>query len=882
MHADKTGNHQIKYDIMTRSVLLSLCLCTVSLVTATAQNEPYKNPNLSADERAWDLLGRMTLEEKISQMMNVSPAIERLGIPAYNWWNEALHGVANTGKATVFPQAIGLGATFDDKALYETFSIVSDEARAKFNEPLRSGQTGWSAGLTFWTPNINIFRDPRWGRGQETYGEDPYLTATMGVAVVKGLQGDGTGKYDKTHACAKHYAVHSGPESERHRFDVENLPARDLWETYLPAFKALVTEAHVKEVMCAYQRLEGEPCCSNDRLLTRILRDEWHYDNVVVSDCGAIDDLYAKGHHETYPDAATASAAAVITGTDLECGSSYAALGDAVKQELITEEQINTSLFRLLRARFQLGMFDDDALVPWSTIPYESVECDAHVTKALQMARESMVLLKNDNGALPLSKDRKVAVIGPNANDSVMMWGSYNGRPDKTVTILEGIRSKLPEGNVYYEKGCDHVTPYTMSSHFDKCSFEGISGFKATFWNNKEMSGEPVATGYFSDPIHYNWSGNSGDPFLPGVNETYFSARFESDYIPDESGEISFLISADDGYRITVNGEEVCSKWSESSATKEKTYDLHVIKGERYHVVLDYFQAAGEAVLTFDMGVKTALDYQGIAARAADADVIVFVGGLSSKLEGEEMPLDIPGFNGGDRTGIRLPEVQEEMLKALKATGKPVVFVNCSGSAVAMPWEADNLDAILQAWYGGEQGGNAVADVLFGDYNPGGRLPVTFYASDEDLPDFNDYTMTGRTYRYFKGQPLFPFGYGLSYTTFAYGQAEADRLQLKAGEGFTLTVPVKNTGSVHGDEVVQVYVRNPSDADGPAKSLRAFRRITLEAGEETAVRFELPASTFESFNPAVERMDVMPGQYELLYGGSSADEALQRVQVTLE
>ncbi|MCD8293158.1 MAG: glycoside hydrolase family 3 C-terminal domain-containing protein [Prevotellaceae bacterium] len=869
--------------MVTKRALLFFSLLAAALLTAEAQNEPYKDHNLSASERAWDLLGRMTLEEKISQMTNESPAIERLDIPAYNWWNEALHGVARAGKATVFPQAIGMAATFDDKALHETFSIVSDEARAKYFATRHNGASDWYHGLTFWTPNINIFRDPRWGRGMETYGEDPYLTATMGVAVVKGLQGDGTGKYDKAHACAKHYAVHSGPEPDRHRFDVENLPARDLWETYLPAFKALVTEGNVKEVMCAYQRYEGQPCCSNDRLLTRILREEWHYDNIVVSDCGAIDDLYMPGHHETYPDAATASAAAVITGTDLECGRSYAALSEALEKGLITEEQINTSVYRLLRARFQLGMFDDDALVPWSTIPYESVECDAHVAKALQMARESMVLLVNNGRTLPLSKDIKVAVLGPNANDSVMMWANYNGYPSKTVTILEGIRGKLPDGSVYYEKGCDHVNNMILTSYYDKCRMEDHAGFKGTFWNNTRMEGAPVASGYFDRPLDWGkWNDGGNAAFMPGVDLHDFSARFESVYTAEETGTISFIVSANDHFSLTVNGELIGTEDFKHYSPREHTYVVNVEQGKAYDVVLDYIHTDEGASLSMDMGLLKEVDYQAVAARAADADVIVFVGGLSPSLEGEEMPVDAAGFKGGDRVSISLPAVQEKLLQALKATGKPVVFVNCSGSAVAMPWEATHLDAILQAWYGGEQGGAAVADALFGDYNPGGRLPVTFYASVDDLPAFDDYRMTGRTYRYFKGEPLFPFGFGLSYTTFTYGEATADKRHFKAGDEMTLTVPLKNTGSVQGDEVVQVYVRNLGDAEGPLKSLRAFRRVTLAAGEETAVEFLLPAATFESFNPATESMDVLPGEYELLYGGSSDDGALQKVAVTLE
>lgn len=862
-----------------KNFLVTFCFSAVALV-ATAQSEPYKNPGLSPSERAWDLLKRMTLEEKVSQMKNGSPAIERLGIPAYDWWNEALHGVARAGKATVFPQAIGLAATFDEQAVYETFNMVSDEARAKYHDFQRKGERGGYKGLTFWTPNINIYRDPRWGRGMETYGEDPYLTAQMGLSVVKGLQGDGTGKYDKTHACAKHYAVHSGPEWNRHSFDAKNISQRDLWETYLPAFKTLVTEGKVKEVMCAYNRFEGEPCCSNKQLLIRILREDWGYDDIVVSDCGAIGDFYQPNHHETHPSAAAASADAVVSGTDLECGGSYTSLTEAVKKGLINEEKINESVFRLLRARFQLGMFDDNPLVPWSEIPYSVVECKAHVDKALEMARKSMVLLTNKNNTLPLSKSiRKVAVLGPNANDSVMLWANYNGFPTKSVTILEGIKSKLPAGAVYYEKGCDFVSTQTLISHFDRCSYEGKKGFKATFWNNKELKGTPAATGHFSDPLNFGNGGNT--VFMPGVKLQDFSARFESVFTPTQSGEVSFIIAADDGSRMFIDGKEVHSEWHDG-ASKEKAYNLNAVKGRAYKVVLEYYQAGGEAALKFDIGIKKEINYKEVADKAAEADAIIFVGGLSSALEGEEMPVDLPGFRKGDRTDIDLPPVQEEMLKALKATGKPVIFVVCSGSTLALPWEAENLDAMLQAWYPGQQGGTAVADVLFGDYNPGGRLPLTHYASSSDLPDFEDYNMSNRTYRYFKGKPLFPFGYGLSYTTFHYGKAQADKQTLRVGDGMTLTIPLKNTGTLSGDEVVQVYLRNPGDKEGPIKTLRAFRRVTLKAGQAENIRIELPASTFECFNPATNRMENLPGKYELLYGGTSDEKALQKLTVTLQ
>jgi beta-glucosidase len=638
------------------------------------QQLPYKNPSLPVETRVKDLLSRLTIDEKISLMMNDSPAIERLGIPKYEWWNEALHGVARAGKATVFPQAIGLAATFDDKAVYETFGMVSDEARAKHHDAVKKGNFRRYTGLTFWTPNINIFRDPRWGRGMETYGEDPYLTSKMGVAVVRGLQGDPGAKYDKAHACAKHYAVHSGPEWNRHSYDAKNISGRDLWETYLPAFKALVTEAGVKEVMCAYNRLEGEPCCGSANLLTSILREKWGYKGIVVSDCGAISDFWMKGKHETQPDQASASANAVLSGTDVECGNNFKSLKKAFQDGKITEAPIDSSVYRLLKARFELGMFDPDSLVSWASIPMSVVGCEKHTAKALEMARKSMVLLKNSNHTLPLSKNlTKVAVVGPNANDSTMLWGNYNGFPARTITILEGIRKKLPESAVLYEKGCDLVS-------------------------------------------------------------------------------------------------------------------------------------------------KNDIDYNAIAGKVADADVIIFAGGISPRLEGEEMRVDFPGFKGGDRTDIELPKVQRNLLKALKATGKPVVMVLCAGSAVALTWENENLDAILNAWYSGQEGGTAVADVLFGDYNPAGRLPVTFYTSVSQLPDFEDYDMAkGRTYRYLHDKPLYPFGFGLSYSDFTYGKLNCKPAVIK-GETLTLKVKVHNASQQDGDEVVQVYICNLQDPAGTHKS----------------------------------------------------------------
>ena len=851
------------------------CFSLFLLPTVSAQqstnNLPYKNPNLSVDERARDLLSRMTVDEKISQMRNSSPAIERLGIPQTDWWNEALHGVARAGKATVFPQAIGLAATFDPQGVNESFTMISDEARAKHHEFKRKNSFKRYQGLTFWTPNINIFRDPRWGRGMETYGEDPYLTTTMGLAVVEGLQGDGTAKYDKTHACAKHYAVHSGPEWNRHSYDAKNISQRDLWETYLPAFHSLVVDGDVKEVMCAYNRFEGEPCCGSKELLVEILRNEWNFDNVIVSDCGAINDFYGKGKHETHPSAVEASADAVLSGTDVECGGSYAALTEAVEKGLINEAEIDKSVFRLLRARFQLGMFDPDSLVSWAQIPYSVVESKEHVAKSLEMARKSMVLLENKNGTLPLSKDMKVAVIGPNAADSVMLWANYNGFPTKSVTILEGIRSKLSPHQVIYDKGCEFVEKRVFTDKTNLCSYDGQPGVKATFWNSTDYSGDVAATMHVSDQLSFDNGGNT--VFAPGVNLSDFSAIFETTYTPDASEKVTIRIMADDNCTLFLDDKEVMStRWSNEMAPGE--YVVDVEKGKPVKIMMKYYQTDRSAHMKFAIGTMKELDYEAVAQKVKDMDVIVFVGGISAKLEGEQMNVKLPGFRGGDRTDIELPEVQLNLLKALKATGKPVVFVLCSGSSMALPWESQNLDAILEAWYPGQAGGTAVADVLFGDYNPAGRLPLTFYSSTNELPDYEDYNMNkGRTYRYYEGKPIYPFGHGLSYTTFEYSTASMSQDK----EAVCLNVNVKNSGKFDGEEVVQVYIRDVQDPEGPIKSLRGFQRVSIPKGESRSVSIRLPDTAFEFFDTTTQRTRVKEGNYEIYYGGSSDDLHLQKI-----
>ena len=849
---------------------------------ACSDKQSKKNP---FDERARELLAQLTLEEKVSLMTNVSAGIGRLNIAPYDWWNEALHGVARAGRATVFPQAIGLAATFDERAVYEMFDMVSDEARAKHHDAIGKGDYSRYTGLTFWTPNINIFRDPRWGRGMETYGEDPYLTSVMGVAVVRGLQGDPAAKYDKAHACAKHYAVHSGPEWNRHSFNAKNISQRDLWETYLPAFKELVVTAGVKEVMCAYNRLEDDPCCASNTLLIDILRNKWGFDDVVVSDCGAINNFFTAGRHETHESVEHAVADAVITCTDLECGNTYKALIEAVKSGLITEEQIDVPVFRLLRARFELGFFDDDALVSWASIPMSVVESEKHVAKSLEMARKSMVLLSNKDNTLPLSKElKKVAVMGPNANDSVMQWANYNGFPTRTITILEGIQSILPSGSVVYEKACDWVNHQVFFSQFTGCAYEGKTGFKATFWNTRDFSGKIVATSHESNPFSFNTGGAT--VFAPGVNLNNFSARFESVFTASKTEDIVFQSSASDGLKLFIDGKMVFEQdrptYGRFSTPNE--YVLKTVQGRKYQIQIEFIKGErGNAILNFDLGYKREVDYDAIAASVADADAIIFAGGISPSLEGEEMRVDLPGFRGGDRTNIDLPQVQKKMLEALSKVGKPLVFVSCSGSAMALTQEAELANAILQAWYPGQEGGTAVADVLFGDYNPAGRLPVTFYASSDQLPDFEDYEMSkGRTYRYLRDKPLYPFGHGLSYTTFQYEKAALSKSIIKKNESISLVITLKNTGQRDGDEVVQIYVRNLQDSAGPLKSLRAFKRVSIKAGVAEQIKINLPTTAFEFFDPQTETMTVKTGKYEVLYGGSSEDKMLKIMEVEVK
>jgi len=846
----------------------------ICALTANAQQLPYQNPNLTASQRADDLLGRLTLEEKVSLMMDTSPAIERLSTPQFQWWNEALHGIGRNGYATVFPITMAMAASWDDALLHKVFTAVSDEARVKARQAKQSGNIKRYQSLSFWTPNINIFRDPRWGRGQETYGEDPYLTSKMGLAVVRGLQGVdyngedlGVSKYRKLLACAKHYAVHSGPEWNRHTFDVESLPERDLWETYLPAFKALVQEGKVAEVMCAYQRIDGQPCCSQTRYEQQILRDEWGFEGLITSDCGAIRDFLPRWHN-TAKDSPEASAQAILAGTDVECGSEYRNLPEAVRRGDIKEADLDKSLRRLLIARFELGDFDSDDLNPWTKIPESVIASKEHKQLALDMARKSIVLLKN-NGVLPLG-GRDIVVMGPNANDSVMMWGNYSGYPTKTITALEGIRQIVP---AKYVLGCGLTRNEQIESLFSNIRDpKGHQGLQITYWNNTDQQGEPVTVVNAQQALKLSNGGNT--VFAPGVNLENFSAKMEGTLTPQQDETLIFTISGDDKLRLLVNGDTLVNYWTARQRIQVGKQEMQVKAGQPYRIQIEYVQEAGFASLAFDVQRKIAPTNEELLAQIGATETVIFIGGISPSLEGEEMRVSEPGFRGGDRESIELPQAQRDVLAMLHKAGKKVVFVNCSGSAIALTPELESCDAILQWWYGGEQGGTALAEVLFGERNPSGKLPITFYKSTDDLPDFLDYSMKNRTYRYFTGEPLFPFGYGLSYTTFDFGKPTYKNNKVQ--------VRVKNSGKREGTETVQVYIRNIADKEGPQKTLRAYQQVKLTSGEAKTLSIDLPRSSFEGWDVNTNTMRVVPGKYELMVGNSSADKDLQKIVVNIK
>ncbi len=847
----------------TFALLLLTVLWLAAPQTITSGQEslpPYKDPSLPIEKRVDDLVSRMTLEEKVSQMMNAAAPIERLGIPAYDWWNEALHGVARAGYATVFPQAIGLAATWDEDLIRRVGDVVSTEARAKHHEFARRNDRGRYKGLTFWSPNINIFRDPRWGRGMETFGEDPYLTSRIGVAYVKGLQGDDP-RYLKVVSTPKHFAVHSGPEPERHGFNA-TVSERDLQETYLPAFRAVVTEGKAEGIMCAYNRTNGEPCCANKRLY-EILRKEWGFAGHVVSDCGAIYDIY--NFHRFVKTEAEASAIAVKAGTDLTCGREYRSLLQAVKDGLITEAEISTAVKRLMRTRFRLGMFDPPEMVAYARIPYSMNTAPAHRELALKTARESIVLLKNENNTLPLKKDVKtIAVIGPNADAPEVLLGNYNGQPTSSVTPLAGIKAKV---------GASTKVLYALGSTLTGAAGATVpasatpGGFKAEYFNNKELQGPPALV-RTDEQINFDWS--RGRP-APEINEDGFSVRWTGKFTPPESGEYQLGVMADDGARLYLDGKLLVDAWAGNQASQIRTVmkEVTLEAGRSYDVRIEYYEDIRNAIAKFFWSFPRFAER--ITAEAVDvarqADAVVMVMGISPALEGEEMTVNVEGFRGGDRTDITLPKAQEDLLKAVHATGKPITLVLLNGSALAVNWAGENIPAIVEAWYPGEEGGTAIADVLFGDYNPGGRLPITFYKSIDQLPPFEDYNMRGRTYRYFKGDPLYPFGFGLSYTSFKYDNLKLSAKSVKAGQSLKVSVDVRNAGGRAGDEVVQLYVTDvAASVPTPIRSLAGIKRVFLKPGEKQTVSFTLGPERMTVIDDHGKRV-IEPGEFTISVGG---------------
>jgi len=859
-----------------------------AVVGPYAREEPaYRDLNLSFEARAADLVGHMTLEEKILQLGNSAPAIPRLGVPQYEWWNEALHGVARAGAATVFPQAIGLAATFDRELLHEIATAISDEARAKYHEFARRGLRGRYQGLTFWSPNINIFRDPRWGRGQETYGEDPWLTARMGVAFVQGLQGDDP-QYRKVDATAKHFAVHSGPEADRHHFDVHP-SEQDLHDTYLPAFQALVQEGKVAAVMGAYNRVYGESASASTLLLQRTLRERWGFQGYVVSDCDSIEDIYK--HHKIVNTAAEAAALGVTKGCDLDCGKTYEALLPAVRQGLISEKEIDAAVQRLMLTRFRLGMFDPPERVRWAQTPYSVNQSTEHDRLARRAAQSSIVLLKND-GLLPLSRDVKtLAVIGPTADDVMSLLGNYYGTPAAPVTVLQGIRDAVGSTTrVLYARGADLVegreepraAPLIDAQYLRAAAGSAQQGLKGEYFRGRDLSGSPVMTRV--DPrVAFRWDrGAPTDDLvargelpsasaLPGDD---FSVRWTGQLLPPQSGRYEIVVGANDGFRLFLDGRELLDGWETNERVRSRSATIDLEAGRAYDLRLEYFEDIRDAEVRLAWrrpGAQPPFAEAMNVARQADA--IVFVGGLTGDVEGEEMKVSYPGFAGGDRTDLRMPASQQQLLESLRATGKPVVLVLTTGSALAIDWAKAHLPAILVAWYPGQRGGTAVADVLFGAVSPSGRLPVTFYKASEKLPPFDDYSMRGRTYRYFSGQALYPFGHGLSYSRFEYSALRLDRSSVAPTGQLTAALLVKNVGSRTADEVVQLYLR-ALDPKAPhaRKDLRGVARVSLAAGESRQIEFTIDAAKdLRRYDIAAKDYVVDIGRYEVQLGASSAD-----------
>ena len=853
---------------------------------------PFRNPSLPIEKRVDDLVGRLTLEEKVSQLIDRAPAIPRLDIPAYNWWNEGLHGVARSGFATLFPQAIGNAATWDAPLINSIGEAVSTEARAKYNDAIAHNNHDRYFGLTIWSPNINIFRDPRWGRGQETYGEDPFLTAQLGTAFVEGIQGD-DGKYFRAIATPKHYAVHSGPESTRHKADVEPT-AHDLWDTYLPAFRATIVDGKADSIMCAYNRVDKVPACANKMLLGDILRGDWHFDGFVTSDCGAIGDFYESYGHHFSPDAAAGSAAGVLAGTDTDCGTEYRALTDAVHRGLLTEAQLDISLKRLFTARMKLGIFDSPEQVPFSKMTMSVVNSPEHAALALRAARESMVLLKNDNHFLPLdpAKHQTIAVVGPLAGSRVALEGNYNAIPLHPILPIDGIESEFGHNHVLYAQGATYIAngelpvPRTMLRAATDSTVDGLEG---QYFPKPGFDGAPAMVRMdkeidfdwaFANPVEpsdtsnqafaVRWVGALQSPVAETVN---FQFRLPICYPCQDKLKFAVYL---DGKKLepAAPASPTAAKLPPSGRNYGalQQFAIPFADTRPHELRIEYIQSARitGAGLSFEWRPSPELLQKQAVDAASKADAVIAFVGLTPRLEGEEMKVDAKGFSGGDRTDIELPAVQQQLLEAVAKTGKPVTVVLLNGSALAMNWAQQNARALLEAWYPGQSGGQAIAETLGGKNNPAGRLPVTFYTGIDQLPAFDDYSMANRTYRYFKGKPLYAFGDGLSYTTFAYSGLKLSNATLKAGDTLTIEADVKNTGSMAGDEVAELYLIPPQTTLAPKQELVGFQRLHLNPGETRHISLKIDPRTLSQVDEKGTRA-VTPGNYRLSIGSSQPD-----------
>ena len=880
---------------LQRFAALLLTLGIVSTCTRAQSQKPlpYLDPSLPTEQRVDDLVSRMTLDEKVAQLINTTPAIPRLGIPAYDYWSEGLHGIARSGYATLFPQAIGMAATWDTPLVNQISTVISTEARAKYNEAVRHDVHSIYYGLTIWSPNINIFRDPRWGRGQETYGEDPFLTARLGVAFVKGLQGDDP-TYFRTIATPKHYAVHSGPESTRHSANIDPTP-HDLWDTYLPAFRATITEAKAYSIMCAYNAIDKYPACANKMLLETILRGDWKFQGFVTSDCGAVDDFFEPNAHHTSPDRDSAAVAGVEAGPDTNCGRTYLALTDAVKKGLIKESQLDVSLRRLYLARYKLGLFDPPETMLWSKVPFSEVNSPAHAALALKTARESMVLLKNSNNTLPLApaKIKTIAVIGPNAAELSAVEGNYNAVPKDPLLPVDGIIRQFPAATVLYAQGSPYAENASIvipRTQFRSGPGSNVEGLKGEYFNNDSLTGTPALV-RVDKQIDFDWNSTSPDPSR--LDPKAFSVRWTGTMQAPAPGDYEvtgmlahcYPCNNSEHYTIRFDGKDMLAfQVSEDKAQHGSTttaVKLHFDDTKPHNFEVTYAHRA--RLFGAGLSLQWTAPVEPLRAQALDvikrSDVVVAFVGLSPNLEGEEMPVHIPGFSGGDRTDITLPAAQQQLLEAAKATGKPLVVVLMNGSALAVNWAQQNADAILEAWYPGDGGSQAIAESLTGFNNPSGRLPITFYTGLDQLPAFEDYAMASRTYRYFKGKPLYGFGYGLSYTTFAYSNLKLSASTLHAGDSLTVEADVKNTGARAGEEVAELYLTPPHTDVSPNLALGGFTRVRLAPGETKHISLTLDPRTLSQVDDKGVRA-VTRGSYKIALGGAQPSETSNSQSVT--